>query len=362
MSTSAARAVINLKALCANYAYLMEKGGGTQTAAVVKANAYGLGSVPVTQALAAKGCVNFFVASIDEAIELKFAAPNPFIGVFYGVNNREDAAETYTHGLIPVLNSMAQIAVWRGYAVEKGQELPCIIHMDTGMTRVGISQEEMKELADNQGLLAGLDVHYFMSHLACAEVPKHPQNAAQLTRFQANRTLFAHKKFTFANSSGIFLGPDYHADLLRPGMALYGLNPTPDYANPMQTVVTLEAPLLQVRTLTQDEHVGYGATYLAKKGSRLATAAIGYADGLVRSLSNRGKAHINGYNVPIAGIVSMDLTILDVSSMPEEAIQPGVMAEFYGHNLAADDVAEQAGTIGYELFTSIAKRVQRIYI
>lgn len=361
---SSASAIIDLNALTENYRLLSGKvGAGVKTSAVVKANAYGLGAAVVAQALAKRaGCRHFFVASLSEGIELRAALPDVFIGVFYGVNNRDDAEAADAYRLIPVLNTMAQIAEWRAYATWKEKSLPAMIHVDTGMTRVGISHAEAEVLAQETSLLAGLDVQYFLSHLACAEATQHPLNAVQLMRFKALKALFPQAKFSFANSSGIFLGVDYHQHLTRPGMALYGLNPTPDTQNPMRTVVKLQAPLLQIHTLGHDEHVGYGATYKAVKGSRLAVAAIGYADGLVRSLSNRGEALINGYRAPIAGIVSMDLTILDVSQIPEGALEPGMMAEFYGEKLAADEVAGKAGTIGYELFTSITGRVQRSYI
>lgn len=362
-SLSSASALIDLDALTENYRLLRAKSGTAEAAAVVKANAYGLGAAVVSQTLAKRaGCQHFFVAALSEGIELRAALPDTFIGAFYGVNNREDAEAADAYRLVPVLNTLAQLAVWRDYAHKKARILPAIIHVDTGMTRVGISHAEAVRLAQEPQLLQGLDVLYFMSHLACAEDTHHPLNTEQLQRFEAMKVLFPQAKFSFANSSGIFLGEGYHQQLTRPGMALYGLNPTPAVANPMRTVVTLQAPLLQVHTVEKDEQVGYGATYQAKKGSRLAVAAIGYADGLLRSLSNRGEAVINGHRAPIAGIVSMDLTILDVTHLPEEALAPGAMAEFYGAHLAADDVATQAGTIGYELFTSITTRVQRRYI
>lgn len=361
-TVSAATAIIDLQALCANYRLLADKSAPAETAAVVKANAYGLGAVKVAKTLAEReGCRWFFVATIDEGVDVREVLPDASIGVFYGANNPTDAQTMHKYGLIPVLNSLAQVAVWREQAKIAGETLSAIVQVDTGMTRAGMSLDEARELADNSALLAGIHVRYFMSHLACAEVAHHPLNAKQLKNFQSLQALFPDAKFSFANSSGIFLSKDFHADLSRPGMALYGLNPTPDDRNPMNVVVTIQAPVLQIRVLAEDECVGYGATFKAVKGSRLALAGIGYADGLVRSLSNRGQAYVHGYTVPIVGIVSMDLTVIDITSIPEDIVKDGDMVEFIGKHLAADDVAEKAGTIGYELFTSIASRVQRIY-
>lgn len=359
---SAATAIIDLDALCSNYRLLADKAAPAEASAVVKANAYGLGAAAVAKALAEReGCRWFFVATIEEGIELRKALPEANIGVFYGANHAEDAAAIHQHGLIPVLNSLEQVAIWRGFAANVDKRLPAIVQVDTGMTRAGMSLADAEQLAQDASLLAGFEIAYFMSHLACAEMLQHPLNVKQAARFKKLEALFPNAKFSFSNSSGIFLGSDFHKDLVRPGMALYGLNPTPDDRNPMRVVVTVQAPVLQLRTLAEEECVGYGATFKAPKGAKLALLGIGYADGLLRSLSNRGKAHINGYTVPIAGIVSMDLTVLDVSSVPEGVIKDGDMAELIGVHLDADKVAEMAGTIGYELFTSITSRVKRIY-
>jgi alanine racemase len=377
MAFYTASAAIDLAALCSNYALLAQKSAPGQTAAVVKANAYGLGAKVISQTLAERaGCRHFFVATIDEALEIRPVLPDSFIGIFYGVNNAEEAKAVHAGNFIPVLNSTEQIRIWQEYCHPERSEgsrsvtrdsspsaqndshtLPAVIHVDTGMTRTGISMQEAENLS-----WEGMNISCIMSHLACADMPQHPLNAKQMANFAKLRSRFPGAKFSLANSSGLFLGADFGSDLARPGMALYGLNPTPYRPNPMQNVVTLEAPILQIRTLTESEYVGYGATFRALKGTRLAVAAIGYADGLIRSLSNKGSAFIHGYKVPIAGIVSMDLTVLDVSAVPEDLMKPGDKAEFFGKNLAADEVAAQAGTIGYELFTGLTPRVKRLYI
>lgn len=356
-------AEIDLGALRANYHLLNEKTAPHRCAAVVKANAYGLGCEAVAQALWEEGATRFFVATIEEGMALRKVLPNAYIGVFYGIGSREDALLAIENKLQPSLNSLGQLELWRGIAQERGNALPASLHVDTGMTRLGLSHADAEQVAAKPELLQGVELQWLMSHLSCAGSPEQPLNLQQLKRFEAVQALFPQVPTSFANSSGIFLGQGYHGQLPRPGAALYGINPTP-YAplNPMQTVVTFKAPILQIRTLSSDESVGYGATYQAEKGARLATVGCGYADSLIRHMSNASRAYVAGSYVPVAGIVSMDLTVIDISSLPEKAIQAGDMVEFVGENLPVDDVAESVGTISYELFTSIGGRVKRNYI
>lgn len=360
MTATGAIAEINLSALCDNYRFLAGRVSGG-CAAVVKANAYGLGAEHIAPALAAAGCSQFFVASIAEGVALRAVLPQAFIGVFYGVASREDVALAIAHNLSPSLNSMDQIARWQTAAKGAGRALPASLHVDTGMSRLGVSLSDARRLAEDSSLLEGMDIGLLMSHLACASTPEHPLNAQQCTRFADIRKAFPHMQASLANSSGVMLGVDYHFDLARPGAALYGINPTPDAENPMRTVVTLKSPVLQIRELDEAETVGYGATYQAPAGSRLATVAGGYADGLIRAMGHQGQGYVNGYKVPVAGIISMDVTVLDISKLPRGAVQAGDMVEFVGENLPVDVVAERANTIGYEVFTAIGSRVQRVY-
>jgi len=363
MSTATgAIAEINLAALRANYRLLSQKTAPNQCGAVVKADAYGLGCNIVAPALWEEGCTRFFVATIAEGVALRKYLPNAHIGVFYGVTTQEDAALAIAHKLQPSLNSLGQVELWGRVAAERGHALPASLHVDTGMTRLGLCVEEAMQLAEQPERLAGIEIQWLMSHLSCAGVPEHPLNLKQLRRFDALRKLFAHWPSSFANSSGIFMGQGYHGDLARPGAALYGINPTPYAPNPMQTVVTVKAPVLQIRRLTEAESVGYGATYEAPKGALLATVGCGYADAVIRHMSHHARAWVAGHYVPVIGIVSMDLTVVDISDLPEGAVQAGDWVEFIGPHLPVDDVAAEAGTIGYELFTSMGARVKRMAI
>lgn len=360
-ATTGAIAEINLSALCDNYRLLCAQGKAV-SAAVVKADAYGLGAKDIAKALYKAGCRHFFTASIAEAVALRHALKDATIGVFYGVASDEDVKAAIAHDLIPCLNERGQIARWQDAAKSHERGLPAILHFDTGMSRLGLSHAEAVTLSNDATLLEGIIPHMLMSHLACADTHEHPLNKQQRERFAAICELFPDVHASLANSSGVFLGEDYHFDMIRPGAALYGINPHAEAENPMHTVVTLRSPVLQVRELTQSETVGYGATYNAPKGSRLAAVAGGYADGLIRAMGNEAQAWVNGHKVAIAGIVSMDVTVLDISALPQNAVQVGDWVEFVGAHMPVDTIAAKAGTIGYELFTSIGSRVQRKYI
>jgi alanine racemase len=234
------------------------------------------------------------------------------------------------------------------------------LHLDTGMARLGLDAGEQARLAADHSLLAGLDLLYVMSHLACADEPHHPLNAAQAARFARACAALPRVKRSFANSSGLFLGGDYASDLARPGCALYGINPTPGAANPMRQVVRLEAPILQIRDIPAGASVGYGASFIATRPSRIATIAVGYADGYLRSLSGQGVAAYRDMILPMVGRVSMDLITLDVTEAP--GLAPGDRVTLIGGAAPSpDDLAVQAGTIGYEILTSLGDRYRRDY-
>ncbi len=341
---------IDLTAICANWRLLKDRHAKKSIAAVVKANAYGLGVAAVSQALWEEGCRDFFVATLEEAIELREHLSQASIGVFHGLNAGEEK-EFQRYHLTPVLNTPAQVESWQKVA----SLASAILHVDTGMTRLGLNESDLKALRHPPSA-----IRHLMSHLACANEPEHPKNAEQLSRFKTAMAHFPGAKASFANSSGLFLSSDFHFDMGRPGCALYGINPVQD-KNPMRHVATLSAPILQIRTLDRDETVGYGASYKAKKGSRIAIVELGYADGMLRALSNAGFAYVNDARVPIAGRVSMDMIALDVSSMPENQLTPDSRAEFINAKQTVSDVAGLAGTIGYEVFTRMGKRVKRVY-
>jgi alanine racemase len=225
-----------------------------------------------------------------------------------------------------------------------------------------LSLGELQTLAETPDLLEGIEVLWLMSHLACAAMPDHPLNTQQLKHFETAQAIFPQWPSSFANSSGVFLGEAFHGELARPGAALYGINPTPAAKNPMRNVVTIKAPVLQVRQLHAPETVGYDATYVAPENATLATVACGYADGALRRMSNVSHVWIAGQKAPVAGIISMDVAVIDITNLPQHAVNAGDMVEFIGENIMLDIVADQAGTIGYEVLTNICPRVRRCYI
>ncbi len=353
---------VDLDAIAENYGRLGARlGPGAQCAGVVKADGYGCGAVKVAKRLFAEGCRVFFVARADEGFALKPHLPGAEVcvldGLLPGVVN--DYAEA---GIVPVLNDPGQVEAWTAYCAANEVAPPVVIHVDTGMNRLGLSVSEAEALAEDADALRAFSDVLVMSHLVVSEEPEHPLNARQLADYRRLRARFPKAKASLANSSGIFLGPDYHFDLVRPGHALYGGNPTPGRPNPMRHAVQLLARVIAVRAVDTAGTVGYGATARIGSGGRIATIAVGYADGYLRSLSNRGEAWIGPHRVPLIGRVSMDLVTLDVSSVPPEDCQVGDFAELIGAHLGVDDVAERAGTNGYEILTSLGHRYHRAYL
>ena len=347
---------INLSALTANYELIKSKLGDRLCAAVVKANAYGLGMEGISKHLWSIGCKQFFVATLAEAVDLRAVLPNAYIYVFQGILPNEEK-EFLHHKLIPVLNSMENIERWEKVAGEKN----AVLHVDTGMTRLGLTEPEALALAADKARLKNLGIRMVMSHLASANDGDIEKSNDQRMRFEkAFRAFPQPMAASLANSAGVFLGAEYHYDIARVGCALYGITPIIG-DNPMQHVATLSAPILQVRTLDRDETVGYGATYAAKKGSRIAICGIGYADGMMRSLSNRGFAYVAGEKVPFVGRISMDMIALDVSHVPEARLA-GARAEFINAKQDVNMLTSLCDTIGYEMFTRMGRRVQYRYV
>ena len=353
---------IDLDAIRGNYRLLRAKADGAACAGVVKADAYGLGAARVAPVLAEEGCRHFFVAHLDEGIALRpHLPPDTEIFVLHGPMPGTES-EFVHHRLVPVLNSLEQIAGWRQLACRLGRMLPAIVQLDTGMSRLGLSPAEIDTACSDPEFLRGIELRYLMSHLACAEHQDHPMNAQQLAGFNQARRRLPRCPASFANSSGIFLGRDFHFDLVRPGAALYGIAPVAGMENPMRPVVGLRARIVQIRSVEDGAHVGYGATYRAAGARRLATVALGYADGWLRSFSNRGCALAGGVRAPIAGIVSMDTCTLDVSEVEQRHLQPGNYVDLISDEQPLDTVAAQAGTIAYEILTSLGHRYYRNYV
>ena len=352
---------IDLGAIVGNWRLLQTRvGRGVRCAAVVKADAYGLGVAPVAKALAAAGCRTFFVASLDEALALRKLLASAEIAALNGIEPG-NAREFLRQRLIPTLNDLGQVALWRDLSSARRTKPPAILHLDTGMNRLGLSGPEADLLIGEPDRLAGVPLFAIMSHLACAEESRHAKNADQRRRFVAALRRLPSAPASLANSSGIFLGADFHFQMVRPGAALYGINPLSDRANPMAQVIHLKGKILQVRDVDRGESVGYGARYRMDRGGRIATVAVGYADGWLRASSERGAARIGGRTAPIVGRISMDLMTLDVTAIDPELARPGGFVDLIDDTNTVDRVAEHAQTIGYEILTALGRRYHRIY-
>jgi alanine racemase len=353
---------IHLDQIRRNYLALQKRlVRGCDCAAVVKADAYGLGGGAVADELYKANCRHFYVAHAAEGVAVRQAlgVQDAHIYLLHGPRGIAPT-EIIQHQLTPVLNTPRDIEYWSGFAKASGKKLPAVIHIDTGMNRLGLTVAETGWLKNNAALLQWLDIRYLMSHLACADEPAHLKNTEQLEKFrQLTALLGLPSRLSFANSSGIFLGADYHFDQARPGCALYGINPQ-NGPNPMHNVVTLRARILQIRDAVKGETVGYGATYQVPKPAKLATISAGYADGYLRSLSARGMVSIAGQKCPVVGRVSMDAIVADITAVLSP-VHAGDWAEIIGPHQSVDDVAAQAGTIGYEILTSLGRRYTKVY-
>ncbi|KMO40086.1 alanine racemase [Methylobacterium variabile] len=352
------RLTIDLAALRANWRRLAEVAECPETAAVIKADAYGCGIDRAAPALWREGCRTFFVAHLSEARIAREAVPEAAIYVLNGFP--PGSAPAYrAANLRPVLGSRDEIAEWAAANRAEGVTRPAALHVDTGMNRLGLSVAEGLALADDPVVAeAGIDL--LMSHLVSAEVEHDPLTDHQAAEFARVRAAYPGLRASLANSSGDFL-PACRTDLARPGYALYGGNPRPGRENPMRPVVRLEAGILQVREVEAGATAGYNARWTAPGRRRLATLSLGYADGYPRSATGRGEALVDGVRCPFVGTVSMDLIILDVTEVPEAALRRGAPALLIGDGLDLDTVGRNAGTIGYEILTSLGRRYERVY-
>jgi alanine racemase len=356
----AATLSIDLTALCDNWRLLCRQAEGARCAAVVKAGAYGLGTEPVAAALYAAGCRDFFVALVDEALALRpRLASDARLFVLHGALPGAEA-ECAAQALIPVLNSRDQVERWSRLARSRGTPLPAALQVDTGMARLGLTAAELDRI--DAAALQGIEPALLMSHLASAEDPADPLNELQLERFQAARQRWPRLPCSLANSSGIFLGPRWHFDLLRPGAALYGVAPTLGRPNPMRPVVRLQGRLIQWREVAAGDGVGYNHAWRAASPGRIATVSVGYADGYLRSLSNRGHLRFQGQRVPLVGRVSMDTVTVDVSGVPADSLVPGAAFDLIDEAHDINALAAEAGTNAYEILTSLGSRYARTYI
>jgi alanine racemase len=348
---------IDLDAIAANWKTLRARlRRGCEAAAVVKADAYGVGMAKVAPRLWRAGCRLFFVADIDEGLALRKLLPKARIAVLHGVEGAavRDFAEAR---LIPVLNHLGQIALWQ----KGGRGAPAMVHVDTGMSRLGLPPGEATRLVHDPALLRRVTLAGLMSHLTTAWNIRAKVNLTQLDAFRILLKSLPPAPASLASSSGIFLGPAYHFDFVRPGAALYGANPLPSQTNIMKQVIRLKAKVIQVQELGKGASIGYDGTYRMKRRGRLATLGVGYADGWLRAASNRASVGIGGERAPIVGRISMDLITVDVTHIDPRLTQPGAYVDLLDDDYGVDDFARDAGTIAYEVLTQLGGKHHRVY-
>ncbi len=357
--------VVHLDRIAANWRALRDLVAPAECAAVVKADAYGLGAARVIPALAAAGCRTFFVATLAEANAARAFAPKTNVLVLDGLV-AGSAAEMRASGAIPVVSSLSQAQEWAALNVAEGKR-PCALHVDTGLNRLGLDAREIHALAGDMHLLGKLDVRLVMSHLASADDPASPKSAAQRGVLEQLLPVLPSVPVSLAASDGLMLGKDYHYDLVRPGYALYGGQAFGGGRTPVQATVELHVKVLQVRDVAPGQTVGYSATWSPARASRIAVIAAGYADGLFRHLSRASEANpppaqvaIRGQLAPIVGRVSMDLVTVDVTDI-EGGVAPGDFVEVIGPHIPIEAIGAAAGTIGYEVLTSLGRRFHRVY-
>jgi alanine racemase len=374
---------VDLGALAANWRLLAAAARPAKTAAVVKADAYGLGFAPVARALAKAGCTSFFVATLDEGLQLRAAlgatlaqsTAGAIAGATAGAAGGADIfvlhgpppgseSEFPAHELIPVLSTPEQVADFLAFAKRQPDGAPpAALHFDTGMNRLGLDPAQAESIGKSFAPPSAKPgaLKLVMSHLACAETPDHPLNQTQLKRFKQALAHFPNTTASLVNSAGVFLGPEFTFNLARPGIALYGVEPRPGVENRLAEVAALFGKVLQIRDVDRGMTVGYGAAHSIERPGRIAVVSVGYADGFFRTLSNGGHGFIGDFQIPVVGRVSMDLITLDVSAVPPAMVYPGASVELLGGRLPLSRLAALAGTIEYEVLTRIGPRVQRVY-
>ncbi|MBB4077056.1 alanine racemase [Bartonella fuyuanensis] len=357
----AAVATIDVSAIVANYITLAKRVAPTECSAVIKANAYGLGAHKIAPALYQAGCRTFFVAQIREALQLKsILSSNVTIALLNGLPHlgEEFVAQS---GIVPVLNSWNAIENWQKICQKKDKKLPAIVQIDTYMNRLGLDQKDLQKLIKQPTIFEKAEVKYILSHLANGENDTHPSNYAQLTSFKTTLAQLPTCKASFANSGGIFLGSDFYFDLVRPGIALYGIEPQGKHTSLLKPVLKLEAQVIQSRVVDAGESVGYGESFITNRSSTLATISIGYADGWFRTLSNKGAVYFNGHKLPMVGRVSMDSIIVDTTDLAQKP-QTGDWVELIGPHQTLEKISIDANTLPNEILTSLGPRYKYIYI
>jgi alanine racemase len=366
-----ARLIIDLDALADNWRTMGEYSSPARCAAVVKADGYGLGIEQVTATLYGAGCRDFFVATAREGVVVRQHAADARIYVMNCILPGIEAA-CRAADLVPVLASMEHVAIWTQSCIENGEH-PCALQVDTGMHRLGISVGEAELLANDVTRPAGFSPVHIMSHLACSDEPDHPLNLEQRDRFGDLMAAFGGIEASLSNSAGILLGSGYRFDVTRPGIALYGGKASAKHDDRIKPVVTAQTRIITIRHARAGDTVGYGAAATLHRDSRLAVCSVGYGDGYMRAVSGAGTpsrdggtkgacGFAGGHYLPVVGRITMDLTVFDITDLPDGSMRPGNFIELFGHDVLLDDVAATGGTIGYELLTSLGTRYRRHYV
>ena len=351
---------IDLDALCHNYLAIKGAIFPARCVPVVKANAYGVGALPAVKALVSKGASEFFVATCEEGIFLRKHFPSIAIYILDGVDEAS-CITLYAHRLTPVLNSLKQVEILQIYGAKKSEQLPCLLHVDSGMIRLGLSPDEAIVLGKTKEKRKNLNIQCIMSHLACSG--PNSFSATQKAVFEEVCRYWPGIPKSLGTSQGYCLGKDYFYDCVRPGLILYGATPNaplPIKAK-IKNVITVKAKILHIQKVDANVSVGYERTFFTDRPSRLATLGIGYADGYPRSLSNKGWGYFKGYKLPVAGLISMDLTVLDITDIPEKEIAIGEWIELIGPHVSIEEVATLAQTHAYEMMTLLGNRYHRLY-
>jgi alanine racemase len=362
------RLTIDLSALADNYRLMQTHSGVAKVSAVVKADAYGLGVNLAVPTLVAAGCDTFFVAQADEGITVRKLTPKARIFVIYGAPLGSEEA-LLKHRLIPLLCSPEQIERWGKLIRAKGTPLPFGIHVDTGMNRTGLTMDEARLIGMHCDVLRASGLCHVMTHPACADDPDHPMNLKQRASFQQVRDIFSGVEAAYANSAAILTTGASGGDITRPGIAIYGGEAVNGVANPVKPVVTAETRIIQIRHAKAGESISYGATETLTRGTKIAVCATGYADGFHRASGNgvalrktgvaKASGFLAGHRIPVLGRVTMDFTMFDVTDVPAAVLNANEWIELLGKNIMLDDAARSAGTIGYELLTSLGQRYHR---
>ncbi len=352
---------VDLAAIRNNYGFLRQLVAPAVCASVVKADAYGLGMGEVAKTLFSAGCKDFFVAWPEEGIDLRPAIPDARIFVLHGTMPGV-SEELVRQNLIPVCNHLGQLAEWSNFAAKAGKKLPVAIHVDSGLNRLGMPMDEVIKLSQNLDLLANLDLHLVLSHLAIPALANHAMNASQLDQFRAALKILPKTPASLAASSGTFLGRDYIFDMVRIGSSIYGMNPQPNKPNPMRAVAKLEFPVLQLQEVPIGKTIGYGCTFKTERATRVATLGGGFSDGYMRSLSNNGTIWIGDYRCPVIGRVSMDLITIDVTDIPSHLVEPGRMIAILNDHYTVNHLAGEAKTRTTEILCALGRKPKRRHV